>query len=235
MRVLLVDDHRLMVEALTNLLSAYDIEVVGAAQNGVEAFELAGRLRPDVILMDIRMPRCDGLAATRLITAAMPGQRIVMLTTSAEDDDLFEAIKSGACGYLLKSASGHEFIEALQGLDQGIPPLSPGLAVRILHEFARQADKHGAPERADGGLPLGGDARVELTKRQMDVLKAIASGLTYKEVGARLALSERTIRYHMGEIMDRLHLENRSQVIAYAGQLGLGPEGSAVRSPDSCP
>lgn len=234
MRVLLVDDHRLMVEGLTNLLTAHGFEVVGAAQHGLEALELARSLRPDVILMDIRMPRCDGLAATRLIKAEMPEQRIVMLTTSAEDDDLFEAIKSGACGYLLKSAGGREFTEALHGLEQGIPPFSPGLAARILREFARQTDAQGDPEASDSPAPMVREAAVELTERQTDVLKAVAAGLTYKEVGARLALSERTVRYHMGEIMDRLHLENRSQVIAYAGQIGLRPEGLTDRPPDSC-
>ncbi len=121
-RVLLVDDHSLVVEGLTNLLAAYGLEVVATARDGLEALAAARRCRPDLILMDIRMPRCDGLTATRLIKAELPELKIVMLTTSAEDDDLSEAIKSGACGYLLKSASSHQFAEALQGLEQGIPP-----------------------------------------------------------------------------------------------------------------
>ncbi len=224
MRVLLVDDHSLMVEGLTNLLTAHGIDVVGAAGDGLEALAAARRCRPDLILMDIRMPRCDGLAATRLIKAQMPELRIVILTTSAEDDDLFEAIKSGACGYLLKSMSGRQFTEALLGLEEGVPPFSPGLAAKILHEFAQQASQGGAPEPPAAAASSAREAGAELTERQIEVLKAVAAGLTYKEVGAELALSERTVRYHMAEIMDRLHLENRSQVIAYAGQMGLGPE-----------
>ncbi len=221
MRVLLVDDHRLVVEGLTNLLTAHGIEVVGAACDGREAVVAAQRLRPDLILMDIKMPRCDGLAATRLIKAEMPDARIVMLTTSAEDEDLFEAIKSGACGYLLKSASGQQFVDSLAGLEQGIPPFSPGLAATLLREFARLAGSSSDPPSVleSGGSPER--EKIALTARQTDVLKAVAEGLTYKEVGARLALSERTVRYHMAEIMHRLHLEHRSQVIAYAARMGL--------------
>ena len=225
MRVLLVDDHRLVVEGLTNLLTAHGMDVVATAYDGWEAVAEAQRCRPDLILMDIRMPGCNGLAATRLIKARMPELKIVMLTTSAEDEDLFEAIKSGACGYLLKSASGQQFIESLTGLEQGIPPFSPGLAARLLSEFARQAEPKSEPAVAPNqDTPAGIEIGIGLTARQTDVLKAVAGRLTYKEVGARLGLSERTVRYHMAEIMERLHLDNRSQVIAYAGQLGLGPE-----------
>jgi two-component system NarL family response regulator len=176
------------------------------------------------------MPRCNGLAATRLIKARQPEVKIVMLTTSAENQDLFEAIKSGACGYLLKSMAGNEFIEALRELEQGVPPFSPGLAAKILREFARQEEPGQTVARTapTAKRPCGNDAparqtRVELTARQTEVLGLVADGLTYKEVGAKLGLSERTVRYHMAEIMDQLHLEHRSQVIAYAGQMGLRP------------
>jgi two-component system NarL family response regulator len=221
MKVLLVDDHRLLVEGLTDLLTLNGIQVIGTAHDGLEAVAQARALMPDLILMDIAMPRSNGLDATRRIKAQQPEIRIVMLTTSAEDRDLFEAIKSGACGYLLKSSSGKDLIEALQGLEEGVPPFSPGLAAKILGEFARQPDggqpaaRHAvasAPERA---------TRAELTARQTQVLQLVAEGLTYKEVGARLGLSERTVRYHMAEIMDQLHLEHRSQVIAYAGRMGF--------------
>ena len=211
LRVLIVDDHALLVEGLCNLLESRGFEVVGTAGDGQEGVELALRLGPDLVLMDIRMPRCDGLAATRLIKAQRPDMKIVMLTTSAEDEDLFEAIKSGACGYLLKSTRGAAFIEALHGLEEGTPPFSPGLAARLLREFAHLSETGGK-----------GDAeRLRLTERQTEVLRLVASGLTYKEVAARLALSDHTVRYHMSEIMQLLHLENRSQVIAFAGKLGL--------------
>src|SRR5688572_11623126 len=148
MRVLLVDDHRILVEGLSNFLAAHNIEVLGVAGDGVEGVALAQELNPDVILMDIRMPRCDGLSATRQIKALRPEIKVLMLTTSAEDQDLFESIKSGASGYLLKSISGDAFIEALQGLEQGTPPFSPGLASRLLSEFAKLS----GPEEGLPGL-----------------------------------------------------------------------------------
>jgi two-component system NarL family response regulator len=163
--------------------------------------------------MDIRMPRCDGLAATRLIKAEMPDAIFIILTTSTEDDDLFEAIKSGACGYLLKSMDSNELVEALHQARQGTPPFSPGLAARLLNEFARL----GNPKDAVSSKSTSetGDETIR------GVLKLLADGFSYKKVGARLFLSPRTIKYHMEEIMNRLHFENRAQVLAFAGQMGL--------------
>lgn len=221
MRVLVVDDHRLMSEAISNLLAAHGIEVLGIASDGVEAISLVQELHPEVILMDIRMPRCDGLAATRQIKALQPEIKILMLTTSAEDQDLFESIKSGASGYLLKSISGDAFIEALRGLEQGTPPFSPGLASRLLNEFAKLSSTQ---ELSSGTTSRPKDREQpanKLTERQTEVLRLVAQGLTYREVGERLSLSERTVRFHMTEIISRLHLQNRNQVLAYAGQLGL--------------
>ena len=218
MRVLLVDDNRLMLEGLSNLLEANGIQVAGVATDGLQGAAMAHALHPDLILMDIRMPVCDGLEATRRIKARQPETKIVMLTTSAEDDDLFESIKSGATGYLIKNMSGEAFLEALRALEQGTPPFSPGLAEALLQEFARMAAETGEHEDAERGAEKDTEP---LTQRQLEVLRLVASGLGYKEVGQRLALSERTVRYHMSEVMDRLHLENRSQVIAYAGKLGL--------------
>ena len=227
MRVLIADDHPMMVDGLCCLLEAHGIEVVAAVGDGQAAVDEALRLEPDLVLMDIRMPVCDGLAATRLIKARRPETRIVVLTTSAEDEDLFEAIKSGACGYLLKVTSGPAFIEALRGLEQGVPPFSPGLAERLLREFARQglATPPG-PACREGKGGSDSETATQLTARQTEVLGLVAAGLTYKEVGAKLSLSEVTVRYHMSEIMNRLHLKHRSQVIAYAGRLGLGPKES---------
>jgi two-component system NarL family response regulator len=214
MRILLADDHPLFLDGLKNLLTARGVQVVGTAHDGLEALEKARRLRPEVILMDIQMPRCDGLCATRLITAELPEIKIVMLTMSSDDDDLFEAIKSGACGYLLKTQDTEEFFTHLKGLEHGEPPLSPGLAARILREFGRHHLASGSREPE----PVGKDF---LTSRELEVLTLVSQGLTYKEVGASLSLSERTIKYHMGEIIARLHLENRAQVVEYARRLGL--------------
>ncbi len=217
MKVLLVDDNRLMIEGLANLLRAHHIEVVGSAPDGLEAASMAQALHPDLILMDIRMPRCDGLEATRRIKANQPEIKVVILTTSAEDDDLFESIKSGACGYLIKSMSGEAFVEAIRGLEQGVPPFSPGLAAKLVEEFTHMAvgGKFGEVREPDEVVKPG------LTDRQSEVLRLVAEGLTYKEVGQRLCLSERTVRYHMAEIMERLHLENRSQVLAQVSKLNL--------------
>ncbi len=221
MRVLVVDDHLLMSEAVSNLLTAHGIEVLGVASDGLEAITLMQELNPEVILMDIRMPRCDGLSATRQIKALRPEIKILMLTTSAEDEDLFESVRSGAAGYLLKSISGNAFIEALRGLEQGTPPFSPGLASRILSEFAKLSRM----EEGLSGLASRPKDREwkanELTERQTEVLRLVADGLTYREVGQQLSLSERTVRFHMTEIISRLHLQNRNQVLAYASTLRL--------------
>jgi len=207
------------------LLIARGIEVVGTAHDGLEALTQARALRPDTILMDIEMPRCDGLAATRLIKAEMPEVKIVMLTVSAEDEHLFEAIKSGAAGYLLKSLTASKFFELLADLEHGEAPLAPGMAAKILQEFSRL---RGGPAEVEEPLDLPGAegdrsaAFPGLTPRQVAVLTLVAQGLTYKEIGETLCLSERTVKYHMGEILNRLHFEKRAEVIAYALRMGLG-------------
>lgn len=219
MRVLLVDDNRLMLEGLQNLLEAHDIEVAGTAIDGIESIDMARRLKPDVILMDIRMPGCDGLCATRLIKAEMPEARIIILTTSTEERDLFEAVKSGACGYLLKSMDTDELVEALLQAQEGIPPFSPGLAAKLLDEFARLSGAAARVSEIQSANHRQIPAQHRLNPQQLKVLNLVSEGLSYKEIGARLGLSPRTIKYHMAEIMNRLHLENRAQVLAYAGKM----------------
>ena len=215
LRILLADDHGLFLEGLQNLLRAGGFQVVGAARDGLEALQLARALHPDVVLMDVRMPHCDGLSATRLIQAEMPECKIVMLTTSADDADLFEALKSGASGYLLKSLEPNQLFDYLAGLERGEAPLSRELSACLLREFSRQAAV--LDEREPAGPPPG----PELTPRQREILVLVADGLSYKEVGAALSLSEHTVKYHMGEILQRLHLKNREQVVAYARRSGL--------------
>jgi two-component system NarL family response regulator len=222
-RVLLADDHPLFLEGLRNLLAARGVQVVGSASDGLQALSMARSLRPDVILMDVRMPRCDGLTATRLVKAELPEIRVVMLTTSEEDDDLFEAVKSGASGYLLKSLDANQFFEYLSDLSRGDTPLSPGLGARILEEF-RRSSRARPPAKATGA-----QAQEELTERQMEVLDLVARGNTYKEIAAALCLSERTVKYHMAEILKRLHLQNRTQAVAYAASTGLAPGGDKSR------
>ncbi len=230
MRILLADDHRLMIEGIRNLLAANGIEVLGIANDGLEAVTMAGQLHPDLILMDVRMPRCDGLTATRLIKAARPEQKIIMLTTSGDEKDLFEAVKSGAQGYLLKNIAPDAFLAALHDAEEDIPTFSPGMAKLILKEFANLSQAARPVDEPDTAQdePAKARERLEaegLTERQGEVLQLVAQGLTYKEVGVRLSLSERTVRFHMTNIMYHLHLHNRAQTLAYARKMGLTPEG----------
>jgi DNA-binding NarL/FixJ family response regulator len=232
LRILLADDHGLFVEGLQNLLQAGGYKVVGTASDGLEALQMARALHPDLILMDVRMPNCDGLEATRLIQAELPEIQIVMLTTSAEDSDLFEALKSGASGYLLKNLKPNVLFSYLEGLARGEAPLSRELSARLLSEFAHQAKtlderkqpveepKTEAAQASSRALELESQT-IELTARQRQILELISQGLSYKEVGAELHISENTVKYHMGEILQRLHVKNREQVVAYALRNGM--------------
>ncbi len=214
MRVLLVDDHPLFMDGLKDLLIANDIEVTGTATHLQDAILKARATRPEVILMDVQMPGDDGIAATRLIKAEFPEIKIVMLTVSQDDKHLFEAIKAGASGYLLKGLPKEQFLALLSSIKQGESPLSPGMAAKVLTEFARLQQERDLADRAADKTSL-------LSSQQVEILKLVAQGLTYKEIGGLVYLSEASIKYHMGEIMQRLHLENRSQVIAFAAELGL--------------
>jgi DNA-binding NarL/FixJ family response regulator len=213
-RILLVDDNHLFLEGVSNLLASEGIQVAGVAHDGFEALAQARQHHPDVILMDIQMPRCDGLAGTRLIKAEMPQVKIVMLSMSEDERDLFEAVKSGASGYLLKRLDAAEFFAYLAELQAGHPPFSPGLADKILKEFANQAVRPEAQSAPDSQAEA-------LSPRQMQILTLIAQGQTYRQAADTIGITERTIKYHMAEILERLHLQNRAQVIAYAVRMGL--------------
>lgn len=214
MRVLLVDDHPLFLEGLQNLLKARGVEVVGTAQDGFEGLLKARLLRPDVVLMDIHMPRCNGLEATRLIRQEMAALPIVMLTMSSDDQHLFEAIKSGANGYLLKSLDAEQFFELLAGLARGEVPMSRDLAAKILTEFAQQS-------RPSAPVAPSDDAPDQITERQIEVLQRIVQGQTNQEIADALFITERTVKYHISEIMQKLHLRNRAQMVAYALRTGM--------------
>jgi two-component system NarL family response regulator len=183
--------------------------------------------------MDVEMPTCNGLEATRLIKAEMPDIQIVMLTMSENDAHLFEAIKGGASGYLLKGLDTDQFFVLLTNVLAGEMVISPGLASRILAEFASQHD--GCDQSSTSVLPVSAPAShgvspppeastappVELTERQMEVLSMVARGYTYREIGEMLHLSKHTIRYHMREVVSQLHLKNRAEIIAFVQQRGL--------------
>lgn len=217
MKLMLVDDHPLFLEGLQYLLQTHGISVLGSAKNGRDALAKARVLRPDIILMDIRMPECSGLDALKLINAEMPDIKIVMLTTSEEDDDLFDAVKYGASGYLLKNTNAKDLIDMLSDLENDEVPLSPGLAARLLREFrCNSTNDHKHLQSVSEGVK-----RENLTERQLEVLVMVARGITYKEAGEAMGITERTVKYHMGRILELLHLENRAQVIAYAARMGL--------------
>jgi DNA-binding NarL/FixJ family response regulator len=209
-RVLLVDDHPLYLEGLRSLLAARGFQVVGTAQDGLQAQSLAHELRPDLILMDLHMPRCDGLEATKRIKEELPDTKIVMLTIAAEGDTLFEALKYGASGYLLKSLEGRQFFTLLANVLDGEIALSPELASMALAEFARSGTE--PVSKTDEG--------VTLTRRQNEVLELTAQGLSNKEIASKLHLSEATVKYHVSQILERLHLKSRYQLAQYAHQRG---------------
>jgi DNA-binding NarL/FixJ family response regulator len=212
MRVLIADDHPLFREGLRALLEARGIEVVGEARTGREAVDRAARLRPEVILMDLSMPDLNGLAATRLISASDDTVRVVILTASEDDADLFEAIKSGAQGYLLKNVGSAELFRQLDAAAAGEPALTPGLARKLLAEFARPT----APTEPASSAP---DA---LTEREREVLALLVQGVTSNhDLAERLVVSENTVKYHLRNILDKLHVQNRTQVVAYAVRHGL--------------
>jgi DNA-binding NarL/FixJ family response regulator len=219
MRVLLADDHALFRAGIASLLRAWDMETVGQASNGLEALERARALRPDLVLMDIGMSPCNGLEATRLIKAELPDTKIVIVTVSDDDDSLFEAIKSGAEGYLLKDMSEEELARTLTGIATGEPALSPGLAAKILDEFARLSREGAVREAESDGL----------TPREREVLELVATGATNREIAAALYISENTVGFHMRHILAKLHLKNRAQAVAYAIRSGLVtvPDGEA--------
>ncbi len=217
MRVMLADDHALFLDGLRNLLTLHGIQVVGTARNGMEAFEKAIQLRPDIVLMDIRMPGCDGVTATRLIKAERPECKVVMLTTSTEEPDLLEAIQSGASGYLLKSLEIGPFLTYLEGVERGEAAISRELSGTLLKIVSRQ----GQEAWGSGDTEKGIHEEPELTPRQAEILKLIAQGLSNKEIAGRFSVSEHTIKYHLGQIFQRLHLNNRHQAAEYALRNGL--------------
>jgi DNA-binding NarL/FixJ family response regulator len=214
-RILLVDDHVLFRKGVAALLSSRpDIQVVGEAGDGLEAITVAGETIPDIILMDINMPKCNGLEATRRIKRELPHVQIVMLTVSDEDQDLFEAIKSGAQGYLLKNLEPYQLYDLLENIARGEAPLSGAIAAKIIKEFNRP--NPGSPEEIAGVD--------ELTSRESTILQLVAEGKTNKEIAAELVISENTVKIHLHNILDKLHLQNRIQAAVYAVRQGYADQ-----------
>jgi two-component system nitrate/nitrite response regulator NarL len=213
-RVLLVDDHSLFRKGLAALLAREKgFEVAGEAQDGIEAFAKAKELKPDLVLMDISMPRCDGVEATRRIRKAFPAVKIVMLTILEEDKKLFQAIKAGAQGYMLKNVKPEALFETLRGVLAGEAAISRATATKIMNEFAEQAGRG----HTDSG-------REDLSERELGVLQLLTQGMTNKEIGHKLHLAENTVKNHLKNILDKLQLDNRVQAAAFALKKGLASE-----------
>lgn len=216
MRYMLVDDHPLFIDGLKYLMQTYGFDVTCLAHSGKEAIKMARLKDPDIILMDIRMSGIDGIDTLKIIKSEMPQIKIIMLTSSESDEDLFRAIKYGANGYLLKSTNAKSLVTFLKNAEKGEISITPAIAMQILHEIR---DIVHSEEKS--ALTSQETNPVTLTKRQIEILEMVAKGNTYKEIAAALHLSERTIKYHMENIIDTLQLENRSQAITYAVKEGL--------------
>ena len=212
-RVLLVDDHHLFREGLATILNAQpDFEVIGEARDGLEAVIKAQKLVPDLILMDVSMPGYDGLEATLQIKHVLPDVTIVMLTVRDESEKLFEAIRNGAQGYLLKSIRSQEMLSLLRGAVRGDAAITPSLGGRMLQEF-RRVSKQAAAQPANESIIL--------TAREQDVLSLVARGATNKEIAQALSVSVHTVKSHMRKILAKLHLERRQEAASFAIREGL--------------
>ena len=207
-RVMICDDHALFRRGLIMVLESEDgVEVVGEAEDGEDAIAKAAELAPDVILMDVRMPRVSGIDATRAIADVVPTAKILMLTVSDEEEDLYEAIKAGATGYLLKEISIEEVASAIRSVVNGQSLISPSMASKLLNEFTNLAKK--ADERQAVPTP-------RLTERELEVLKLVAQGMSNREIAGELYISENTVKNHVRNILEKLHLHSRMEAVVYA-------------------
>jgi len=219
MRIVLADDHPLFRDGVASLLGAWGHEIVGQAADGAEAIATVDRLRPDLVLMDVRMPGVSGLDATRVLGARYPEMAIVMLTVSEDEADLFEAIKAGARGYLFKSLDAGQLRSMIDAVARGEAAITPATAVRILALWANPgtSDATAAAEREarESGNPD------RLTPRELEVLELVTRGLRNKEIAAALGITENTAKYHLRHILEKLHAESRTELAARAVREGL--------------
>lgn len=208
MRVLVADDHSLFRDGIVSLLEAAGFDVVGQVGDGRTAVEAALHLRPDLVLMDIAMPQMSGLEALRLIKAELPLVQVVMLTVSDKDADLFEAVRSGAQGYLLKSLNASEFLEMLGGLEHGEAAITRKTATRLIDGLADLSRSHSEPSGS-------------LTRREIQVLRLVAEGLSNRAIAQTLSVTENTVKYHMKNILQKLGVQNRTEAATHAIRAGL--------------
>ncbi len=209
LRVLVADDHSLFRDGIVSLLEAAGMTVVGEAGDGVEAVELATRLRPDLILLDIHMPEMDGLEALRRIRAALPEVRVVMLTVSDDDENLVAAVQAGASGYLLKNLDAKGFLASLRGLQRGEAAMTRKTMAQLMEALAEKKEERKS------------EPRDLLTSREEELLRLVAAGLSNKAIAQRLSISENTVKFHMKNILQKLNVRNRAEAAAYAVREGL--------------
>ena len=237
-RILLADDQPLFRRAIATLISEQpDFDVIGEAENGLEAVEQAHALSPDLIVMDVEMPVMSGVEAVRLVRDQMPRIKVVMLTVSEAEDHLFDAIRFGAHGYLLKDLRPEQLYDMLRAVMRDETPLSPAIAGRLLAEFRNGGGRVGGAGGSGGGpgtgaamgssliVRPGSPAEPEgpgLTRREIEILQLVADGLSNKEIGAKLSITEGTVKNHVHNALEKLQLENRIQAAAYVVRQGLG-------------
>ena len=213
-RVLLVDDQELFREGLETLLSVYkDIQVVGQACNGREAVDVAAQVRPDVVLMDVRMPVLDGVRATRLLVEALPKCKVIVLTTFDDDEYIFDALRAGAAGYLLKDVASARLVEAIRATARGESILEPSVAAKVIAEFTRVSSLVPAAQMEHLVEPL--------SERELEILALIARGASNKEIAEQLFIAEGTVKNHVTHILGKLGVRDRTQAALKARELGL--------------
>ncbi|HMN58970.1 MAG TPA: response regulator transcription factor [Anaerolinea sp.] len=212
-RLLIVDDQTMFRQGMRMLLSSQpDFEIVGEAADGEDALAKAAQLKPQVVLMDLRMPVLDGAAATRRLRAAHPEMRVIVLTTFDEDEAIFDGLRSGATGYLLKDAPTDKLYEAIRAAARGESFLQPSVAARVVAEFARLSEQ----------APAGNQALAEpLSQRELEILRLLANGATNKEIAAQLVLAEGTVKNHVTNILTKLGVTDRTRAALRARELGM--------------
>lgn len=218
-RVILADDHPVVRRGLAAIVDVEDdIEVVGEAENGEEAVALTRSLKPDVVLMDLQMPVVDGVEATRRIRAKAPTTQVIILTTFADDDYIYDGIAAGARGYLLKDAPPDQLVEAIRLVDRGESLLDPEVAARILDRFSSMIGQF--PPSGPVHEPVAADMP-KFTPRELEVLQLMGQGARNKEIAERLVIAERTVKIHVGNILSKLNVDNRTEAVAVALKSGL--------------